>query len=611
MDPALDVLNRALAGDHGALSFLDRTSSIYILDATDPFKPKTYGGWNFIHQALNEVERHEALHYASGSKVGLNGHVQLLTTLAERVARRSPAVDKTLVTTCIANASQGSQADAEGLIALNVEIREIVMGRIAAMAFDFSFHNLTGPHVSAFSDPVAMEKLCAVLAANAVSSGPQAVHHFMVEWVIPSARSLPPFSVASVTCHLAIEALRKGAPAGTRDVLQRLSHPVVSIVLAPVLVEAVSDERDASNGLSNRDQTIRVAAVSIRALDRWCAATDMSLPQVKHICAKVQIDIVEVISDALYSDSHFVVDAMAELLELCLVQNNEQKVSKDRMTQARYIMEVDEESFRSISAEDLFRIELKEMYTVLGELVAAVGLQRYRFVERQKHGDNNLCRNLTRIAAAVGSAAMLALMSGEIKGGGTGILDLLMKAAAHPSVNICGIALNVLSQFVPLEPGFPLRLLPVLQHRAIIPHIVVGGVPTILAADLCGVDFHEFESFRENTLTEALQACFRQNAKYYMDSCTSAIEEFCSAEGTVEVSFQLEAALFCVGAVSLEVVASKKNEMCSEDVAASDGIHDSQLLRCTNALGKKPVCITANPLTLAQLNRFLRQVGST
>lgn len=77
---------------------------------------------------------------------------------------------------------------------------------------------------------------------------------------------------------------------------------------------------------------------------------------------------------------------MAELLELCLEQNNEQKVSKDRMTQARYIMEVDEESFRSISAEDLFRIELKEMCTVLGELVAAVGLQRYRFVERQKHG---------------------------------------------------------------------------------------------------------------------------------------------------------------------------------------------------------------------------------
>lgn len=291
MDPALDVLNRALAGDHGAHSFLDRTSSIYVLDATDPNKPKTYGGWNFIHQALNEIERHEAVNTNNGSSAGLTGHVQLLTILAERVARRSPSVDRTLLTTCIANASQGNQVDTDGLIALNAEIREIVMGRLAAMAFDFSFHNLTDPQVSAFSNPVAMEKLCAVLAANAVSSGPQAVQHFMVEWVIPSVRSLPPYSVASVTCHLAIEALRKGAPAGTRDVLQRLSQSVVAIVLAPVLVEAVSDGRDFSNSISNRDQTTRVAAVSLRALERWCTVTDMSLPQVKHICVKVKVRI--------------------------------------------------------------------------------------------------------------------------------------------------------------------------------------------------------------------------------------------------------------------------------------------------------------------------------
>ena len=57
MEPALEILNRSLHGDEGARSFLDRTSSIYVLDATDLSKPKTYGCWNFIHQALNEVER--------------------------------------------------------------------------------------------------------------------------------------------------------------------------------------------------------------------------------------------------------------------------------------------------------------------------------------------------------------------------------------------------------------------------------------------------------------------------------------------------------------------------------------------------------------------------
>lgn len=219
-----------------------------------------------------------------------------------------------------------------------------------------------------------------------------------------------------------------------------------------------------------------------------------------------------------------------------------------------------------------------------------------------------MCRNLTRIAASVGSAAMVGLMSGQIQGGGSGILDLLMKAAAHPSIGICGMALDVLSQLVPLEPGFPLRLLPVLQHRAIVPHIFAEGAPTILAAELCGVDFHEFERFRENTLTEALQACFHQNPVYYLDSCTSAIEEFCMAEATVEVSFQLEAALYCLSAVSLEVLVSQKNEMKSDNGQAQPGSYDSQLSRCTHALGQKPVCITANPLTLAQLNRFLRQV---
>ena len=287
MDPALDVLNRALAGDHGALSFLDRTSSIYVLDATDPAKPKTYGGWNFIHQAMNEIERHEATLQQQTWPAALTGHAQLLTTIAERVARRSPAADKSLISTCIANASQyqGGQAEAQALIDLNSEIREIVMGRIAAMAFDFSFHNINRTHVSSFSNLVAMEKLCSVLAANAVSSAPHAVNHFMCEWIIPSARSLPPFAVACVIYHLGIEALNKSAPAGTRDVLQQLSARVIGLVLAPVLYDSITED---STGATH-EANCRVAAVALRAFERWRTATDISLPQIKHICSKVRV----------------------------------------------------------------------------------------------------------------------------------------------------------------------------------------------------------------------------------------------------------------------------------------------------------------------------------
>jgi hypothetical protein len=287
-DPALDVLNRALNGDPAALAFLERTSSIYVLDATDPSQPKTYGGWNFIHQAMNEIERREAAVITASVAIQreeedvtsamtvrmmeLLPHVQLLATLAQGVARRSPAKDRSLISTCLSNAaatslqyqqqqyspsSLSSTAHYQRLMDLNSEIREIVMGRIAAMAFDFSFHQRHRndasklPPQSAFSNPVAMEQLCSVLAANAVTTGPKAVHHFMNEWIIPSVTSLPPFAVACITYHLPLEAMSQSSPVGTKDVLQRLSHPVVGRVLAPVLSDSISElERSGGDNMS-------------------------------------------------------------------------------------------------------------------------------------------------------------------------------------------------------------------------------------------------------------------------------------------------------------------------------------------------------------------------
>lgn len=306
MDPALDMLSRALIGDENALAFLDRTSSIYVLDATDSTKPKTYGGWNFIHQALNELERHERNIGSSGSAStsgpGIRSYVQLLAAMSQRVARRSPQSDRKLVSTCVENASQynASANEAEKLIVLNSEIREIVMGRIAAMVFDFSFHNPNGPHLSAFSDPVAMEGLCSVLSANAVSSGPQAISHFMLEWIIPSVQTLPPFAVACVILHLGIEANRKIAPAGTKDMLQRMSGAVMAIVLAPVLSDATLESGEARGVGSNHERHSRVASVSIRAIERWCSATDLSLPQIKHVCSKVNVRIMRSNVKAMY-----------------------------------------------------------------------------------------------------------------------------------------------------------------------------------------------------------------------------------------------------------------------------------------------------------------------
>lgn len=286
MEPALDTLDRALHGDEGARAFLERTSSIYLLDVTDPKTPKTYGCWNFIHQAMNAIERFEAnAGNSSPDSAAIVGHARLLATVALRVARRSPASDKKLVRTCLANSEQyfGTPDQAQRLIDLNHELRGIVMGRIAAMAFDFNFHRQDGSGGrSAFADSVVLDMLCGVLSANAVSSGPSAIHQFTSEWIIPSSRCLPAFAVAAVVLHLSQEGRRRTAPAGTKDTLQNHSMSVVSTVLVPILAEAVSESSISLNQtISRHEASSQVATVCLQALSAWCDVTGQSLPQIK------------------------------------------------------------------------------------------------------------------------------------------------------------------------------------------------------------------------------------------------------------------------------------------------------------------------------------------
>ena len=299
MDPALGILDRALKGDVGALSFLERTASLYVFDGTNPGQPKICGAWDFLSQALTEVERYEGNFSTStippGSVVpNLGGHVQLLATMSRRAARRSPFSDQKLVEICLSNASyHGSAEQARHLIDSNRHMREREMGRLAAMVFDFSYHRQSNPvgqehsgsYQSAFSNPIAMESLCGVVAANAISTGPQEFVNLVSEWIVPSVDNLPPYAVASVTCHLAGEAMGKSAPAGIADALKsKLFDPVISRVLAPMLQEAVreSDHNDSRFGGKLKNQ--RTASMVLKALERWSAATACSLVRIKQVC---------------------------------------------------------------------------------------------------------------------------------------------------------------------------------------------------------------------------------------------------------------------------------------------------------------------------------------
>jgi hypothetical protein len=100
-----------------------------------------------------------------------------------------------------------------------------------------------------------------------------------------------------------------------------------------------------------------------------------------------KVNIVGLISDAMYSDSHYVVDALAELVETTILLTDEKAMSEGRMDQVRHIMQVDESSFQtSFSPEQLKTIETKEMGSIVDELISAVSLQRFRFTERQNNG---------------------------------------------------------------------------------------------------------------------------------------------------------------------------------------------------------------------------------
>lgn len=91
----------------------------------------------------------------------------------------------------------------------------------------------------------------------------------------------------------------------------------------------------------------------------------------------------------MYSDSGKVIDALAELIEYLVFRAAENPVSADRMNQVRYLLQVDEVSFHTrFSSDQLKTIELKEMESIVEEIVSAIALQRFRFSERQSSGES-------------------------------------------------------------------------------------------------------------------------------------------------------------------------------------------------------------------------------
>jgi len=213
-------------------------------------------------------------------------------------------------------------------------------------------------------------------------------------------------------------------------------------------------------------------------------------------------------------------------------------------------------------------------------------------------GDFDVCRNLTTIASSLcGTWLDILVQDGQTRQPESGAIALLLKAAGHPSVNLCAISLHVLVRMVSIMPSLAHELLPTLQRRAITPHCLKNGRISLDAVDISGVNFHEFQNFRSNVLKDALVVCWKTYGNHYMDSCTSAVEEFCSVSSSNGVSLQLEAALFCIEKVADDTLDSQHPFP-----------HNGQMKRLLAALSLKPPSLMVNPLTRERMCRFLRKV---
>jgi hypothetical protein len=336
----------------------------------------------------------------------------------------------------------------------------------------------------------------------------------------------------------------------------------------------------------------------------------------------------------MYSDSDLVMDALSDFLETTLQKNaKDQSIFHDLATTSTISVMKDTASIAIpdlAHAETHMESEMKERELILTELVSAIGLQRFRFGARLSNGELGVCRCLVSIARSLSEASQYMLRSKKLNGVEKGMIDLLVKAISHPSRHVYSLALEAFAFLLNREDDLAIQILPILQSKAIIPPSLVGLASSF---DL-DMDFHEFERFREFHLNEILSTCYMNCRSYYIDSCCMAVEEFCTMAPNPHTPFQLEAAFFCLAAVSfdaskrallanatprsLEVAAkasasqlpgSKKHDISF--IAADAWNHDEKLSRCILLLSKCKILMSFdNPLLLCQLCRLIGRVST-
>lgn len=105
------------------------------------------------------------------------------------------------------------------------------------------------------------------------------------------------------------------------------------------------------------------------------------------------MNIIDVISDAMYSDSEMIMDCLSELLDTLLRRFVEDvnvlegmQIVSSLFNNGGSNTNFDNASSSLQSLEHTLTGEMIEKMTILGELVSAIGLQRFRFDDRIANG---------------------------------------------------------------------------------------------------------------------------------------------------------------------------------------------------------------------------------
>ena len=411
----LSVISASLRGDREANRYLDSLVTEYTFSTSDGC---LVGGWGSVRCGLMEV----------GRTPSTEAHLHFVAAMVKRLAKRTPAVESGLISAALLVASSG--------VAPPASVEQMVGGemKLRAEVIKMSMELLFG---GTLQGGAALDTLCSAVAANSVNSGVASTQGLLT--TLLNTPNLSPLPLLSIFKHVGLEAQSDGCPEPLEDVLRSATPPLLSSIVLPILVKA--NEEGAGNNP-------KLASNAITGTQYWCEAADLTVVDVFLSCGGKFLEAAA--ADSLYSNHQNVIDSVADFLDSILAR------SKAR------IIENAGNDFDDSSGTD----GEKERYgatfdNILGELVSAIGLQRFRIMT----ANEEVCRTMTRTASVVVNSSLHLFMSDAPPGSSKNVIALLTKAAAHTNLNVSAISIEVLTKLVSkfnLSPS----LLPILQTKA-------------------------------------------------------------------------------------------------------------------------------------------------